>query len=173
MRVSWTRKWWRACQVAIVLSALARHRGRRLLFESVVMDGCPVFNLARCCLHGARVTALSGVLNSTSNFVLTQVQLRSFLGRRLHGSAQMEEGRSFGGALLEAQQRGMTEADPQHDLNGLLAVRLSEPVPLSHVRSFALAAGWDAAVKLSVLAAVLLGVPVEPHEVCPPLRACV
>lgn len=53
------------------LRALALENGRRFLFESSVMDGVPIFSLLRQ-LPGLRVTRLRGVLNSTSNLVLTR-----------------------------------------------------------------------------------------------------
>jgi len=84
------------------LAALARQAGRRLLFESTVMDGTPVFSVARYGLRGCRVTGLSGLLNSTTNFILTR----------------MEEGTSNAEAVAEAQRRGFAEADPTLDVEG-------------------------------------------------------
>lgn len=84
------------------LRALARTNRRHLLYESTVMDGAPVFNLARHCLAGARILSLGGVLNSTSNFILTE----------------MESGGTFDKALLEAQVQGFAEADPSNDIDG-------------------------------------------------------
>jgi homoserine dehydrogenase len=74
----------------------------RLLFESTVMDGAPVFSLARCGLKGCQILGFRGILNSTTNVVLTR----------------MEAGESMGGAVAEAQQAGFAEADPAHDLQG-------------------------------------------------------
>jgi len=85
------------------LSRLAAERHVMFRFEGTVMDGCPVFNLAEFCLRGARVTSLSGVLNSTSNLILTG----------------LEDGLSFQDCLLEAQRLGITETDPDYDLEGL------------------------------------------------------
>ena len=84
------------------LRALARRSGARLLFESAVMDGAPVFNLVERCLPGARVLAFRGTLNSTTGYVLSRV----------------EQGASFAAALREAQALGIAEADPRHDLDG-------------------------------------------------------
>lgn len=84
------------------LAALARQVGRRLLFEPTVMDGTPVFNVARYGLRGCRVTGFSGILNSTSNFIL----------------ARMEEGASTAEAIAEAQRRGFAETDPTLDVEG-------------------------------------------------------
>jgi homoserine dehydrogenase len=71
-------------------------------FEGTVMDGCPVFNLAEFCLPSARILSFSGVLNSTSNLILTG----------------MEEGRSIEECLAQAQRLGIAEADPDYDLDG-------------------------------------------------------
>jgi homoserine dehydrogenase len=84
------------------LSALARRRGRLFLYESAVMDGAPVFNLAARCLRGVRVRAFRGTLNSTTGYVLSRV----------------ERGASFAAALRDARRRGIVEADPRHDLDG-------------------------------------------------------
>jgi homoserine dehydrogenase len=78
------------------LADLAAARGRRLLFEGVTMDGCPVYNLAERCLPGARVLGVSGVLNSTTNYLLDA----------------MAEGRAFAEALAWVQAEGFAEADP-------------------------------------------------------------
>jgi len=84
------------------LQALARRRRRLFLHEGVVMDGTPVFNLARRCLPGARVLGFRGTLNSTTSHILSR----------------MEEGRSAAEALREAQAAGIAEADPTLDLEG-------------------------------------------------------
>ena len=84
------------------LTALAAEQGSRLRYESTVMDGAPLFNLHRCALRGCRVLEVEGILNSTSNFVLTR----------------MEEGCPAGEAVREAQAAGFAEADPGYDLDG-------------------------------------------------------
>jgi homoserine dehydrogenase len=84
------------------LSEIAQHNRRMFLFESSVMDGTPVFNLARHCLRECRVTAFEGVLNSTANFVLDEIAV----------------GRSLADAVAEAQRRGVAEADPSMDIDG-------------------------------------------------------
>ena len=92
------------------LAGLARSSGVRFLFESAVMDGAPVFAMARASLKGCTVTGISGILNSTTNFILSQ----------------MEEGLSPEEALRRAQQEGFAEADPRLDLEGWdPAVKLS------------------------------------------------
>jgi homoserine dehydrogenase len=84
------------------LVELAREKGVKFLHESTVMDGTPVFSLAREGLKGATVSSVSGVLNSTTNFVLSR----------------MEKGESLESAVKTAQKEGFAEADPRHDLEG-------------------------------------------------------
>jgi homoserine dehydrogenase len=84
------------------LALAAERAGRRFLFEGAVMDGIPVFNLVRDTLPGVRVTGFRGVVNSTTNYMLTA----------------MEEGRSYQTALAEMQARGIAEADPSLDVDG-------------------------------------------------------
>jgi homoserine dehydrogenase len=84
------------------LSALARAVGKSFFFESAVMDGAPVFSIGRCGMPGARVNAIRGVFNSTTNLILTQ----------------MEEGRSFEEAVAYTQEIGIAETDPSGDIDG-------------------------------------------------------
>ncbi len=84
------------------LSDLARARGRRFYFESAVMDGAPVFSLWREAMPGARLLSFRGILNSTTNLILTR----------------MEEGQSFEDALAYAQSIGVAETDPSGDVLG-------------------------------------------------------
>jgi homoserine dehydrogenase len=92
------------------LTDLARLRGVRFLYEGTVMDGAPVFNLLRQTLPATRIRSLRGILNSTTNYILTQ----------------MEQGTSFESALDYAKDVGLAEADPNLDLDGWdPAVKLS------------------------------------------------
>jgi homoserine dehydrogenase len=84
------------------LEKLAARKRRLFLHEGAVMDGTPVFNLARRCLRGARIVGFRGTLNSTTNLVLSR----------------MEEGLSLDHAVREAQRLGIAEADPRNDLDG-------------------------------------------------------
>jgi homoserine dehydrogenase len=84
------------------LKALAIHRSVSFRFEGTVMDGAPVFNLAEYCLPGTTVRGFYGIINSTTNFILSG----------------MEEGRSFEDCLGQAKQLGIAEADPGHDIDG-------------------------------------------------------
>jgi homoserine dehydrogenase len=84
------------------LTALARARGLKFYFESSVMDGAPIFSLFRETLPGAHLGALQGVLNSTTNLILTR----------------MESGESFDQAVAYAQSIGIAETDPSGDIDG-------------------------------------------------------
>ncbi|MBN2317468.1 MAG: homoserine dehydrogenase [Acidobacteria bacterium] len=84
------------------LSRLARQRDVQFLYEGTVMDGAPVFNLARHNLPATHIRSLRGILNSTTNYILTQ----------------MEQGTSFEAALEYTKNKGITEADPSLDLEG-------------------------------------------------------
>ncbi|MBI2833158.1 MAG: homoserine dehydrogenase [Acidobacteria bacterium] len=84
------------------LAQMADAAGVEFRFESAVMDGIPVFNLARETLPGATVRGFRGVINSTTNYILTA----------------MEEGRSFDEALRDMQADGVAEADASLDLDG-------------------------------------------------------
>jgi homoserine dehydrogenase len=84
------------------LKDLARERGVRFRFEGTVMDGAPVFNLAEYCLPAARTLGFRGVLNSTTNIILTG----------------MESGHSFDESLAEAQRLGIAEANADYDIDG-------------------------------------------------------
>jgi len=84
------------------LTRLARQRGVRFLYEGTVMDGAPVFNLVRQTLPSTRIRSIRGILNSTTNYILTQ----------------MEQGASFEAALSYVQNRGIAEADPSLDIEG-------------------------------------------------------
>jgi homoserine dehydrogenase len=84
------------------LRDLAAKQGRRFLFESTVMDGVPIFAMFRQNLPLLRVNGFRGILNSTTNVVLTG----------------MEEGLSFEESLKKAQAIGVAETDPSNDVEG-------------------------------------------------------
>ena len=85
-----------------MLDDLASAHGRCFLFESAVMDGTPIFSLWRRALPAADLHAFRGVLNSTTNLILTH----------------MEQGSSYAEALAHAQQLGIAETDPRGDTEG-------------------------------------------------------
>jgi homoserine dehydrogenase len=84
------------------LKDLAAQAGRRFYFESSVMDGAPIFSLFREALPAARLLGFRGVLNSTTNLILTL----------------MEKGESFDSAVAYAQKIGIAETDPSGDIDG-------------------------------------------------------
>jgi homoserine dehydrogenase len=84
------------------IKALAESRDLHFRFESTVMDGAPIFSLWRECLPAARLIRFRGVLNSTSNLILTR----------------MEWGETFDDAVRYAQQIGVAETDPAGDIDG-------------------------------------------------------
>jgi homoserine dehydrogenase len=88
------------------LSKEAASRGRKFYFESTVMDGAPIFSLFREGLPGARLKGFKGILNSTTNLILTR----------------MEAGESFEQAVAYAQSIGIAETDPSGDVDGWDAV---------------------------------------------------
>ncbi len=84
------------------LSVLAAGRGLQFRFESAVMDGAPVFSLIEKAMPATRVRGFRGVINSTTNLVLTL----------------MAAGATVDAAVAEAQRLGVAEADPAYDLDG-------------------------------------------------------
>jgi homoserine dehydrogenase len=80
----------------------ARQAGVEFRFESTVMDGAPVFNLARHTLPGCTVRGFSGVLNSTTNVVIET----------------MRQGRTLSEGIEGARRLGITEADASYDIDG-------------------------------------------------------
>lgn len=108
------------------LTKLAREKGRRFYFESTVMDGAPIFSLFRETLPGANLLRLRGVLNSTTNMMLTR----------------MEQGDSFDEAVAYCQKIGIAETDPSGDIDGwdasvkvaaLTTVLMGEPLKPAQV----------------------------------------
>lgn len=108
------------------LSELARSKGTRFLFESAVLDSAPVFSLFRETLPAVNLRGFTGVFSSTTNVIIET----------------MEAGRSFDEGLKTAQELGVTETDPSHDIDG-----------------------WDSTVKVCALASVLMNIPLKPAGV--------
>jgi homoserine dehydrogenase len=84
------------------LKTLAERHQVKFRFEGTVMDGAPVFNLKEYCLPAAQVTSFAGLLNSTTNVILTG----------------LEAGHSFAESLAEAQRLGIAEANADYDIDG-------------------------------------------------------
>jgi homoserine dehydrogenase len=77
--------------------------GTDLLFEASVAGGIPIIRPLRESLAGERITRVLGIVNGTTNYILTRMS---------------QEGMSFGDALAEAQRLGYAEADPEADVDG-------------------------------------------------------
>lgn len=93
--------------LAIALPALmelADYKNVALRFSGTVGAGTPVLDFGKKCLLGDRILSIRGILNGTTNYILT---------RMTEGGAGMEE------ALKEAQQAGYAEADPAYDIEGI------------------------------------------------------
>jgi homoserine dehydrogenase len=86
------------------LWALASKAGVNLAMEASVAGGIPIHTVLREGIAGDRVVELYGILNGTSNFILTEIE---------------KSGAAFDSVLAEAQQLGYAEADPTADIDGL------------------------------------------------------
>lgn len=84
------------------LSSLAGSKGKKFYFESTVLGGSPVFSVFRECLPAADLLSFRGVLNSTTNIILTR----------------MEKGETFDQAVKYCQSIGVAETDPSADVDG-------------------------------------------------------
>jgi len=110
------------------LWAAAREHGVQLRFEAAVAGVVPVIRVLQESLAGAPVDRLHGIVNGTTNFILTQMA---------------ETGASYKEALAEAQRLGYAEADPTEDVNGkdaaakmaiLARLAFNTPVHIDQVR---------------------------------------
>ena len=103
--------------------AAARDRGVMVAFEAAVAGGIPIIKALREGLTANRIEWIAGIINGTSNFILSEMRAR---------------GLPFETVLREAQRLGYAEADPTFDIEGI-----------------------DAAHKLTILAAIAFGVPIN------------
>ncbi len=111
----------------IRLAAEAEAKGLALSFEASVAGGIPVLKTLREGLAGNRLERVYGILNGTSNYILTTMR---------------ESGRDFAAVLAEAQDLGYAEADPSFDIDGvdashklaiLASLGFGRPLDLDHV----------------------------------------
>lgn len=86
----------------------ATKNGVRYLFEASVGGGIPVLSPIMTDLRANKITKVAGILNGTTNYILTQM---------------LFEGKSFDTALKEAQAKGYAEANPSADVDGIDACR--------------------------------------------------
>jgi homoserine dehydrogenase len=103
--------------------AHAREAGVTVAFEAAVAGGIPIIKAIREGLSGNRIDWLAGIINGTSNFILTEMFYQQ---------------REFADVLAEAQRLGYAEADPTFDVEGV-----------------------DAAHKLTILASIAFGIPLQ------------
>lgn len=90
------------------LLELAGERHCDLLFEAAVAGGIPIIRPLKQCLTGNNITEIMGIINGTTNFILTKMK---------------EDGMDFGEALQLATDLGYAEADPTADIEGYDAGR--------------------------------------------------
>ncbi len=95
-------------QFGVELLALAEKNGVRYLFEASVGGGIPIIKPLISDLAQNNIDRIAGILNGTTNYILTQM---------------IENGTSFEDALKEAQAKGYAEADPTSDIEGHDAAR--------------------------------------------------
>lgn len=86
----------------------AEQHGCDLQFEAAVGGGIPIIRPLKECLAGNEITEIMGIVNGTTNYILTKMT---------------EEGMDFDEALKKAQELGFAEADPTSDIEGLDAAR--------------------------------------------------
>ncbi len=101
----------------------ATREGVIVAFEAAVAGGIPIIKAIREGLAGNTISSVAGIINGTTNFILT---------------AMREQARSFDDVLAEAQALGYAEANPAIDVEGI-----------------------DAAHKLTILAAIAFGIPLQ------------
>ncbi|MDG0027874.1 homoserine dehydrogenase [Trinickia sp. Y13] len=111
---------------AEIMAAASRAR-RRVLFEGAVAVSIPIVKTLREAVAANRITSVVGILNGTSNYVLSQMS---------------EHSKDFATALAQAQQKGYAEADPTLDINGedaahkialLASLAFGVPIDFGHV----------------------------------------
>jgi homoserine dehydrogenase len=103
--------------------AAAQKQGVMVAFEAAVAGGVPIIKTLREGLTANRIEWLAGIINGTSNFILSEMR---------------DKGAEFADVLKQAQRLGYAEADPTFDVEGV-----------------------DAAHKLTILAAIAFGIPLQ------------
>ncbi|RXZ32796.1 homoserine dehydrogenase [Oxalobacteraceae bacterium CAVE-383] len=101
----------------------AQEKGVIVAFEAAVAGGIPIIKSLREGLTANRIQWIAGIINGTTNFILSEMR---------------DKGLSFAEVLKEAQRLGYAEADPTFDIEGV-----------------------DAAHKLTIMAAIAFGIPVQ------------
>jgi homoserine dehydrogenase len=101
----------------------AQKKGVMVAFEAAVAGGVPIIKALREGLTANRIEWIAGIINGTSNFILSEMR---------------EKGSSFADVLARAQKLGYAETDPTFDIEGV-----------------------DAAHKLTIMAAIAFGIPMQ------------
>ena len=101
----------------------AQNKGVMVAFEAAVAGGVPIIKALREGLSANRIEWIAGIINGTSNFILSEMR---------------EKGSSFSDVLAQAQKLGYAETDPTFDIEGV-----------------------DAAHKLTIMAAIAFGIPMQ------------
>ncbi len=101
----------------------AQNKGVMVAFEAAVAGGVPIIKALREGLTANRIEWIAGIINGTSNFILSEMR---------------EKGSTFAEVLAQAQKLGYAEADPTFDIEGV-----------------------DAAHKLTIMAAIAFGIPMQ------------
>jgi len=108
------------------LAASAATHGRQLAYEAAVAGSIPIIKTLREALAANRIEAVAGILNGTSNYILTRMR---------------DAGLDFGQALAEAQALGYAEADPTFDVDGIDA---AHKLTLLAANAFGVPVNFDA-----------------------------
>ncbi|MFC1566021.1 homoserine dehydrogenase [Candidatus Neomarinimicrobiota bacterium] len=98
-----------------IIQKLAKNNNVKFMIEGTVMSGTPVLNLVNGPLAGCEITAIKGILNGTTNYMLSE----------------MENGMTYTAVLKKAQELGYAEADPTGDVEGFDA--MAKVIILSNV----------------------------------------
>lgn len=92
----------------VELMQLARNNGCRYLFEAAVGGGIPIIRPLYRCLAGNKIMRIAGIVNGTTNYILTNMRT---------------SGLSYDEALKQAQEKGYAEQNPSADVDGIDAQR--------------------------------------------------
>lgn len=84
--------------------ALASNPSVQFAYEAAVCGGIPIINTLQQSMLGDRISEVMGIMNGTTNFMLTKME---------------SEGAAYGAVLKEAQDLGFAEADPTADVEGV------------------------------------------------------
>ena len=110
----------------------AQQLGRSIAFEAAVAGGIPIVANISQCLSANQIRSLEGILNGTSNFIVSQMD---------------EYGTEYEAVVAEAQKRGYAEADPSMDVDGTDAAQ--KLAILSHL-AFGATADWTEIPKVGI-----------------------